>query len=193
MLYYRYEKNFKDNNLKVDKKEKNIQRYKEILDLYNIHIKDEIIDLIRNSSEDDYLIAYMIAHLEKLELIDLEQLKQLKQSSKIILYCITKNSLKDIDKFQKQWADAKRLNNENLFVLLMEDVDETHFDHDENKIYKVFRDFKQGEYSDEIKRGDVLWKLTNQLSCILNRTLKVSFLIKSLFSYQFLIFMGYRK
>ncbi len=113
--------------------DKNIQFYEEILDSYNFKIKDQIIDLIKNSSKEDTDICLLKDIFNHIEINEKDTFKQ---KSKLHIFLITKNYLES-GVFETDLNEALSLNKE-IFILLLEGgLDINHAKLKNHKVYNI--------------------------------------------------------
>jgi hypothetical protein len=113
--------------------DKNMQFYEEILDSYNFKIKDQIIDLIKNSSEEDTdicLLKDIFYHVE------INEKDIFKQKSKLHIFLVTKNYFES-GLLETDLNEALSLNKE-IFILLLEGgLDINHVKFKNHKVYNI--------------------------------------------------------
>ena len=113
--------------------DRNIQYYEDILESYNFKIKDQIINLMKNSKEKDSDIFCLKKSFNQIEINEKEIFKK---KSKLLIFLITKNYLES-EIFETHLNEAVSLNKE-IFILLLEGgLDVKHVKFGKHKVYNI--------------------------------------------------------
>lgn len=146
--------------------------YENVLDYYNILIRDEIIEFIRNSKVNDSYLFSLLSILDEFEIIDKNEL--FRNDSIVFLFCLTKNYL-DSDLFKYNFKEAKETGEQILIIFLENDLDLNCGFKSVFKIIPTFhkRSTKTGK-SEVLKLNSQFLELHDALSRILNRKIIVN-------------------
>jgi hypothetical protein len=105
--------------------------FKNILKSYNICLYDQFINLIENSTHEDYEVNALIRKLEKL---DLNENRILKENSKIIIFLVTK-TYQESNLFKLHLNEVNKLKKEVIIMLLEKHL---HLDYTQLNDYKIY-------------------------------------------------------
>ena len=139
---------------------KSVEYYKEILDAYNICLKDEIIKLIESSPSDDYEIFVLTNILNQ---VNKNEKIVFKEKCDLFVFLITKSYL-DSEFFEKHLHEANELNKYILILLLEDGIAADDIKFQNYKVFNIKEDIEQMSFSSCFTRhlNDVKTKLKIQ-------------------------------
>ena len=156
----------------IDKSEEKLNHYKTVLDHYNCLIRDEILESIRKSKDNDSYLFSLLSVWDEFKAVDKNLL--FKNDSVVFLFCLTKNYLNS-ELFKLDWKEAKESGEEILLILLEKDLNIKHLNHNPLKILQIVDNWKIESGKFEIlELNPMFMDLYYSLRTILNRNLIVN-------------------
>ena len=155
--------------LRISNSFENLQHYKDVLDAYNICFQDEVLDLIENSTNEDYMIK---SFMNKLDKFDVEENDILKRKSNLLIFLINKSYLNS-ELFKKHFKEALESTNDIIMLLLEEGCHYELAQYKKCKIYN-FKMVEDIQFDEKYLLNDNLNELFSELKRILKKNKRVS-------------------